>query len=174
MKAMNSKKGFTLIELLIVIAIIGVLAVAFLPSLLGAPAKGRDTSRIADLQKIQKVLINANLGGAAYPPTSCVKAGASFDPLLAAFGGKLPVDPQPTNIVTGSGCAVSEYAYIKDPNGAGGAAAGTYSFGVFAHMENIAAANAKCDKALIGSIVAPAAADAAAVPSNICYAILTQ
>ncbi|MDX9971313.1 MAG: type II secretion system protein, partial [Candidatus Gracilibacteria bacterium] len=57
----KNRKGFTLIELLIVITIIGILAVAFLPTLLGAPAKGRDTQRIADLQKLQKVMVNADL-----------------------------------------------------------------------------------------------------------------
>ncbi|MBU2524527.1 type II secretion system GspH family protein, partial [Patescibacteria group bacterium] len=34
------RKGFTLIELLIVITIIGILAVALLPKIVGVPAKG--------------------------------------------------------------------------------------------------------------------------------------
>ena len=40
-------KGFTMVELMIVIAIIGVLAVALIPTLTGAQAKARDTSRIS-------------------------------------------------------------------------------------------------------------------------------
>jgi prepilin-type N-terminal cleavage/methylation domain-containing protein len=54
----NYKKGFTLIELLIVITIIGVLAVAFLPSFLNAPAKARDVQRMKDIQNIAAYLTN--------------------------------------------------------------------------------------------------------------------
>jgi prepilin-type N-terminal cleavage/methylation domain-containing protein len=39
------KKGFTLIELLIVVSIIGILAVALVPSLTNAPARARDATR---------------------------------------------------------------------------------------------------------------------------------
>lgn len=168
MKAMNSKRGFTLIELLIVIAIIGVLAVAFLPSLLGAPAKGRDTARIADLQKIQKVLINGNLAGKDYPVTACVAANASFNSYLADFGGKFPVDPSTSDhnvIAHGEAACNKTYSYVKGPSAA-------YAFGLYAKMETIAAGNAKC-----GTIAVAATATTLETPvdaADSCYVILTQ
>lgn len=174
MKAMNSKKGFTLIELLIVIAIIGVLAVAFLPSLLGAPAKGRDTSRIADLQKIQKVLINGNLEGTAYPvASSCVDTAAPWNTTyLPAFGGKVPIDPNlapwsvfPKGTVALAAACNARYAYLAKPTAA-------YAFGLYAKMETIAAGNAKCSEleAANGGATINKPVDAA----DSCYAILTQ
>lgn len=175
MKSPISKKGFTLIELLIVIAIIAVLAIAFVPTLLSAPAKGRDSARIADLQKIQKVLINGNLEGTAYPATGCVNE-TTFASFLTALGGTVPKDPQKTNVV--SDCT-GTYKYILKPAATGGTS--SYSFGLYAHVELEKTANAKCDKALTGVIEKPAVADPAAVPAvaaepaaNLCYAILTQ
>ncbi len=41
-----------MIELLIVIAIIGVLAVAFIPTMLDAPSKARDAQRMSNLKRI--------------------------------------------------------------------------------------------------------------------------
>lgn len=175
---MNSKKGFTLIELLIVIAIIAVLAVAFLPTLLGAPAKGRNTARIAALQKIQKVLVSTNLdNGKAYPDTGglILANGAAVGTALAngsitaasnwntdyaaAFGGSLPVDP-----ASGKG-----YYYVVKANTPGGA----YSFGVFALLEDgDNSPNATCDATnfKITSMTKPAAYSA----TTSCYAVLVQ
>lgn len=169
MKKMNSKKGFTLIELLIVIAIIAVLAVAFLPTLLGAPAKGRDTARIADLQKIQKVLVNTNLEKGKYPTTTGIVADALKSEISAAasnwltdfqvsFGGKLPTDP-----TTGK----SYYYSVKaDTPGA------AYSFAVWALVEIDTNANATCDTATfkVTALTKPVAYDA----TKSCYAVLTQ
>ncbi|MBD3360319.1 prepilin-type N-terminal cleavage/methylation domain-containing protein [Candidatus Peregrinibacteria bacterium] len=166
MKIQN-KKGFTLIELLIVIAIIGILAVAFLPTLLGAPAKGRDTQRVADLQKVQKVLVNANLAGDSYPDSTCVNSDSNFKEYIAEFGGTIPTDPQEDNAINvedlASACT-GEYAYVNAPSN-------DYSFGLYANMETEAAGNVSCDA------LSEDNADLSIPPKNAedsCYAILTQ
>ena len=51
-------KGFTLIELLIVIVIIGVLALALLPTILERPAKARDAARLVNMDKIRTAYYN--------------------------------------------------------------------------------------------------------------------
>jgi prepilin-type N-terminal cleavage/methylation domain-containing protein len=136
MKKLNSKKGITLIELLIVIAIIAVLAVAFLPTILNAPAKGRDTARVAALQKLQKVLISNNLvNGTAYPADALSNAITGLS--KSDFGGAFPVDPKST---------WANYYYDKDISDG----TNTYPFGLLAMMETKEAANAQC-KATIGA-----------------------
>ncbi|MDP4007841.1 MAG: prepilin-type N-terminal cleavage/methylation domain-containing protein [Candidatus Peregrinibacteria bacterium] len=50
------RRAFSLIELLIVITIIGILAVAFLPSITSGPSRARDTQRIADMSDIALAL----------------------------------------------------------------------------------------------------------------------
>lgn len=59
MKIMQkSRLGFTLIELLIVVVIIGILSVAFLPTVLNAPKKARDNQRKAHISAIVQAIQN--------------------------------------------------------------------------------------------------------------------
>ena len=49
---MRKDKGFTLIELLIVVAIIGIIAAIAIPSLLNALDRARQTTTVANIQKL--------------------------------------------------------------------------------------------------------------------------
>ena len=60
-------KGFTLVELMIVIAIIGVLATALIPSLLGSQAKARDTARQNNLNSISAAIDGYQLDNSVFP-----------------------------------------------------------------------------------------------------------
>jgi len=177
----NSKKGFTLIELLIVIAIIAVLAVPFLPTLLGAPAKGRDTARITTLQKLQKVLINGDLEGTSYPnyPAGNCVDSTTFSNYVTKLGGSVPADPSNRSGSTGfggdaltpkgcAGTAPGKFFYKSSPSS-------SYKFGLYAVVENCAQANAECGLASGGTILAPTCSGGGATAaSNLCYAILQQ
>jgi general secretion pathway protein G len=61
------KKGFTLIELLIVVAIIGILAVALVPTITDAPARARDAARKAAVNSILSSLESYNIDNGRYP-----------------------------------------------------------------------------------------------------------
>jgi prepilin-type N-terminal cleavage/methylation domain-containing protein len=97
---MRNKKGFTLIELLIVIAIIGILSAALLPTILNAPARGRDAARQGHLNSIVAALETYNSDFGKYPSTSgCVGSGDVFsdggNSVLNKYfaGGTPPADP---------------------------------------------------------------------------------
>ncbi len=97
MKNIHLKKGFTLIELLIVITIIGILAVALLPSVLGAPARARDAARKADLNNIIAAMETYNSDKQKYP-TATSSSFTAVDAIAGLSdyfqGGKVPKDPQ--------------------------------------------------------------------------------
>jgi len=166
----KNKKGFTLIELLIVITIIGILAVAFLPTILDAPSKGRDAKRLTNIQSIQTVLAEAMVTDAtAYPTTStCLSlVTGQWAPYATSLGGLMPLDPSSSThslVVKASPANLAcdkEYAYVANP-GTG------YSYGLYAKMENTNAGNATCADLVI---------DASDVtPSGVkdCYALLVE
>lgn len=68
---MNTKrKGFTLIELLIVVSIIGILSVALIPNLSGAPARARDAARKAMLSEVAAAIETFQVDTGEYPDFS--------------------------------------------------------------------------------------------------------
>lgn len=98
---MRNKKGFTLIELLIVIAIIGILSAALLPTILNAPARGRDAARLGNMNSIVAALEAYNSDNGHYPNSAaaqtgaCIGSGDVFDTGLGSYfsGGNPPTDP---------------------------------------------------------------------------------
>lgn len=117
MKKTNSSKGFTLIELLIVITIIGILAVALLPSILGAPARARDTARKADLNNIATALELYASDNQQYPGSGMMTPAnfntvAGTPPAIADLGkyisgGSVPKDPSARQGFTGAVAAAN-------------------------------------------------------------------
>lgn len=131
------RKGFTLIELLIVIAIIAVLAVAFLPSVLGAPAKARDTKRMEDVKKIANFFTLYYATKGSLPDAwTLLKPSMTNDPnklinaSLSDFGGIFPL-PDAAGL-TGS----PNYYYYSKPKDAK-----IYAALVIAEVENVDVGN---------------------------------
>ena len=98
MKAIRA--GFTLIELLIVVAIIGILAVALVPTISDAPARARDAARKTMVNNVITAVESYNIDEGGYPvATSWVclsdtSSNTSVTALVADYlGGNAPTQP---------------------------------------------------------------------------------
>lgn len=136
-------KAFTLIELLIVITIIGILAVALVPKITGAPAAARDVSRKAAINSLATAIQQFVSDNGSYPVKSpdgtvnitpaagqgianCLEDGNNkVGGSIAKYtGGQVPVDPISNRSITyytGYTCT-GKYHYIVLGDGSGAGA----------------------------------------------------
>jgi prepilin-type N-terminal cleavage/methylation domain-containing protein len=107
-KRMKTKKGFTLIELLIVIAIIGILSAALLPTILNAPARGRDAARTGNMNSIITALEAYNSDNGRYPDAVGCFNNAKIDGISSYFSGGVPTDPSQARDITDAPTGVGD------------------------------------------------------------------
>ena len=67
-------RGFTLIELLIVVGIIGLLAVALLPQIVGVMGAGKEAATIARIQMLQQMIAKYEQKHGRFPPSDFAMA----------------------------------------------------------------------------------------------------
>ncbi len=114
-KVLKKAQGFTLIELLVVIVIIGILAATIVPKIMGAPAKARDTGRIAQLNTVALALGMYYNDNGQYPATTgcldpAATSGTAFDLISGGYLGQsdFPVDTTTSNVV---GSCTGQFLY---------------------------------------------------------------
>ena len=77
----GESRGFTIVELLIVIVVIGILALLVVVSYNGIQTRARNSTRIADIKNVQKLIEAFNAQNGTYPKTTSnpVSNWKSFD-----------------------------------------------------------------------------------------------
>ncbi|MFA6602545.1 MAG: prepilin-type N-terminal cleavage/methylation domain-containing protein [Candidatus Shapirobacteria bacterium] len=113
-KKIKNKTGFTLIELIITITIIGVITALVTVSFASTSKRGRDSRRMADLEKIRMGLEMAKQVGGTYPSTLPL--------IVPTFLQQAPTDPKTGRKYDYQG---SDYTYVlhasmEDPSMANG------------------------------------------------------
>ena len=113
---MKNKSGFSLLEILVVMAILGILAVAGIGTYFSSVGRSRDGRRKADLSTIQKALESYYNDSGNYPAD--INQSTLCDPVdpVKCYISVVPTDPKGT-----------PYTYSTD-------AAGTY-FKLYATLE---------------------------------------
>jgi len=101
----TKKKAFTLIEMLIVIVIIGILAAALVPKLVGIQGKARWSARQGDLNQIGTALTAYYNDFWEYPDTGAHPL-SDFETQLNQFLSSIPTDPLPNSTVEWIGPSV--------------------------------------------------------------------
>lgn len=140
----KNSRGFTLMELLIVIAILGILGVAFVPNILKAPAKARDAVRVKKVQDVHTA-IEAYYAEKGSLPTSDVE-GCVTDVFAKELGmAAAPVDPNGLGSCGAENAKKSLYLYKTSGN--------TYVVGAL--MEVPANANTSMTLATISTTPTP-------------------
>jgi type II secretion system protein G len=126
---MKTNKGFTLIELLIVIAIIGILATALLPTILNAPGKARDSARQLGISGVITAIESYNADEGKYPTNDgCVTATTGpFKDVAGDYfsGSNVPLDPSGARDTVTGGNTIGDcsilgqyyYEYLGDATG---------------------------------------------------------
>ena len=149
----KNKKGFTLIELLIVVAIIGILAVALVPTISDAPGRARDAARKTLVNSVITAVESYNIDQSEYPAdTFCLDgtdAGSTEDDTLIDdyLNGKEPASqgsataPTTASTTLPDGCDIAVY-YI------GGAS--VYTVGILLEGESGNSDNGTTDGAAGG------------------------
>lgn len=115
----STKKAFTLIEIMLVVVIIGILAVALFPKLLGALGRASDDACKAELKNIVTALIQYKSDNQDYPSSpsgGCLSPNSTVGQALISGkyldANRFPADPNGKNVV-GEGCNEPGYFYYR-------------------------------------------------------------
>jgi len=111
------KKAFTLIELLVVVSIIGVLAVALVPTIGSAPAKARDAARKTKVGEVIKAIEMFNIDNSGYPSGQFCAGAGNNDVDLTEYLGAGGIDLQGTAITDAGDCGSSDIEYRQVDDG---------------------------------------------------------